>query len=77
MISLDEVQLVVEAAPDGAGSVLAEEGDLDLLDHLVVTEAEKEGDGQALAGGRHRGHHLVDVFYRGAWLWSHRQQEKM
>ena len=62
VISLSQVKLVVEAAPHSAGPVLAEDRDLDLLDHLVVEEAEKEGDRHALAGGGDRGDHLVHVF---------------
>ena len=77
MISLSQGKLVVEAAPHSAGSVLAEDRHLDLLNHLVVEEAEKEGDRHALAGGCHGGDLLVDVFHRGAGLRSHRHEEKM
>ena len=62
VIRLRHVELVVEAAPHSAGSVLPEERHLELLNHVVVQEAEEEGNRHALAGGCHRGHHLVDVF---------------
>ena len=58
MVSLSQVKLVVEAAPNSAGSLLAQDHDLDLLNHLVVKEAEKEGDRHALAGRCNRGDHL-------------------
>ena len=77
MIRLSHLHLVVEAAAHRVRPVLPEQGDLELLDHVVVEEAEEEGDRHALAGGGHRGDHLVHVLYRGAGLRSHRHQQKM
>ena len=77
MIRLTHLHLVVEAAAPRVRPVLPEQGELDLVDHVVVEEAEEEGDRHALAGGGHRGDHLVHVLYRGAGLRSHRHQEKM
>lgn len=62
MISLRHVKLVVEAAPYSFRPVPPDECCLDLLHHLVVEEAEEEGDRHALAGGGNRGDHLVHVF---------------
>ena len=58
MISLRNVKLADEAAPHRVRPVLSEERDLHLLNHVVVEEAEKEGDRHALAGRYNRGDNL-------------------